>query len=460
MSRKYNLTGDQLLQIARLCYQEQGSVAGAAAEASLMANLYEAREAKYKSLYDYVRNSGWFSRSAYWMDHGSAPDAVVQAVRKVLIDGQRTLPEYIDEHDCFSDIQSATNNGREIKKTDRSAYIPDVTRIRNRFGSSYTFFTFPDKKSDPFGYTKKTGGDNVSYSIDKLIQTAEAEDGYLEKKSNKQLDDKTANAGSNNYTKYGRDLVKWLPETGDTFGINYQWCQQFIAWIFIQAFGKEAALKLLGGWSARTLYAAEYFKKRGQWFTSNPKRGDVIYFYVSGDIHHVGLVTGADNKKVYTIEGNTSGASEVINNGGGVCKKSYSLSNDRIAGYGRPAYGEQKEDKWKVMDNRQFIINMYVSELYREPKEEEINSWMSAINNGMPYNTVLEGFRNAPEGKKAWITMMYKTLLDRDPDQDGLEAWIKYMAGGHSRMDVLRGFLASKEYKEYHKNDHPISDTK
>ena len=43
-------------------------------------------------------------------------------------------------------------------------------------------------------------------AIDKLIQTADNEVGYLEKSSNSQLDDKTANAGMNNYTKYWLDI--------------------------------------------------------------------------------------------------------------------------------------------------------------------------------------------------------------------------------------------------------------
>ena len=42
----------------------------------------------------------------------------------------------------------------------------------------------------------------------KVIEVALAEVGYLEKKSNKNLDSKTANAGSANYTKYGRDMHK------------------------------------------------------------------------------------------------------------------------------------------------------------------------------------------------------------------------------------------------------------
>ena len=41
---------------------------------------------------------------------------------------------------------------------------------------------------------------------------------------------------------------------------------------------------------------------------------------------------------VYTIEGNTSGANGVIANGGGVCKKKYKLSYNRLAGYGRPKW--------------------------------------------------------------------------------------------------------------------------
>ncbi|MCH1978243.1 hypothetical protein MCG44_00545 [Lawsonibacter sp. OA9] len=55
-------------------------------------------------------------------------------------------------------------------------------------------------------------------AIDKLISVASAEVGYLEKKSNSQLDSKTANAGSNNYTKYARDYRTFagrqLPGTG------------------------------------------------------------------------------------------------------------------------------------------------------------------------------------------------------------------------------------------------------
>ena len=41
------------------------------------------------------------------------------------------------------------------------------------------------------------------YYADTAIRIAKAEKGYIEKASNKDLNSKKANPGSNNYTKYG-----------------------------------------------------------------------------------------------------------------------------------------------------------------------------------------------------------------------------------------------------------------
>lgn len=169
----------------------------------------------------------------------------------------------------------------------------------------------------------------------KVIAIAEAEVGYLEKKSNSNLDSKTANAGSNNFTKYSRDLVKWV---GSPYAQGVAWCDIFVDHCFIKAFGLTEAKKLIGGWSAYTPTSAQYYKNMGRWHTSKPQVGDQIFFKNSTRICHTGIVYKVDSSKVYTIEGNTSGASGVIANGGGVCKKSYALTNSRIAGYGRPKY--------------------------------------------------------------------------------------------------------------------------
>ena len=148
---KYNLTDAQIKGIARLAVQENGeSVVGK--EVSLMANLFEL-QSKYKNIYDYIRNGGWFSKAAYWMDNGSASSKAIATTKDVLVNGNRQFPAYINEHDCFSDITSVTNNGKSFTKTDRSKYQKDVTIIKNKYGSTYTFYEFPSSGSDPFGYT-------------------------------------------------------------------------------------------------------------------------------------------------------------------------------------------------------------------------------------------------------------------------------------------------------------------
>ena len=67
-----------------------------------------------------------------------ASQEVINAVRSVLVDGKRTLPGYVDEHDCIScskngagDISSVTNNGQAITKTDRNSYKQFTSVIKN-----------------------------------------------------------------------------------------------------------------------------------------------------------------------------------------------------------------------------------------------------------------------------------------------------------------------------------------
>ena len=176
-------------------------------------------------------------------------------------------------------------------------------------------------------------------SVEKLISIAKGEVGYLEKASNKNLDSKTANAGSANYTKYARDLYPSLQ--------GQPWCDMYVDWCHVQAFGKVKAMQLIGGgFSAYTPTSAQYYKNKGQWHTS-PEPGDQIFFKNSVRIYHTGIVTRMAGGKVHTIEGNTSGASGVVANGGGVCEKSYSLSYSGIAGYGRPDWSLVEEPEYE-----------------------------------------------------------------------------------------------------------------
>lgn len=170
-------------------------------------------------------------------------------------------------------------------------------------------------------------------NVDKVIKIAKEEVGYLEKKSNKDLDSKTANAGSRNYTKYG----KWIGMNGD------YWCASFVSWCFCTAYGYDIGKKLLcGAYSAACEVIRKNFinKKQYHTFLTGAKPGDVIFFKGSrhSGANHIGIIYKVADGKVYTIEGNTSGASGVVDNGGGVAKKSYKTTDTHVLGYGRPDY--------------------------------------------------------------------------------------------------------------------------
>jgi hypothetical protein len=157
--------------------------------------------------------------------------------------------------------------------------------------------------------------DKSMNAIDKLIKIAKNEIGYLEKASNSQLDSKTTNAGENNYTKYWRDIKP-----------DYQgqpWCAAFVSWCMMKAFGLDTAKKLLKHWP----YV--YCPTMADLFTlnSNPKAGDIVIFKHNGEFTHTGIVIKVSGNRFWTVEGNTSGGSTIIANGGGVCQKSYYNSN-------------------------------------------------------------------------------------------------------------------------------------
>lgn len=174
------------------------------------------------------------------------------------------------------------------------------------------------------GYGRATKLDTTA--VTKVIRIAEAEVGYKEKASNKDLNSKTANAGSGNYTKYGRDMHNVYPKTMD---FPAAWCDAFVDWCFYSAFGKDLAPKMLcGTFDDYTVNSANFYKKAGRWFTS-PEIGDQIFFKNSGGICHTGIVYEIHDGNVYTIEGNKSNEVKY-----GV----YSLKDSSIAGYGRPRW--------------------------------------------------------------------------------------------------------------------------
>ena len=168
VSKTYSLDIHELQDLTGICYREQGrSEAGIKACASQMCNYHDAFWSdKNKTPYQTVIHSGWYGSAKEVVDgmlvyRSLVTDEMVDWVRDVICNGNRTLPEYVVEYDCLSDIRKATNNGIQIDVEDRTAYIPHITRIYNVYGTdadSYIFYGFPDGADghcDAFGYFKR-----------------------------------------------------------------------------------------------------------------------------------------------------------------------------------------------------------------------------------------------------------------------------------------------------------------
>ena len=179
--------------------------------------------------------------------------------------------------------------------------------------------------------TKRIGGhgDKNTFTAEDVINIAKGEVGYSEKASNSKLDDKKANAGKKNFTKYARDV-------GHANGLA--WCATFVTWCFVKAANgdkKKAKEVLCGANTAGCSNNVNAFKKAGR-YDMKPQPGDVVFFMNGSS--HTGLVIAVKGNTITTIEGNTS-PGKFNRDGGCVAQKTYNYKTyHRISGFGHPKY--------------------------------------------------------------------------------------------------------------------------
>lgn len=330
MATKYNLTDTQIRHIAIICFREQGSNdAGVRACASQMCNYYEKyQKKKFKSVYECVFGSGWYwtkSKNDQWVkEHPNVPQSVINAVRDVICNGNRSLPEYVDEYDCLSDIALIINDGvtytRERNKAyvmNRANYHKGKTIIQNVYAESsydrYTFYCFPDGvngQCDAFGFISKP---STTKTASGASQSATAPSQVAEK------------------------AVRWMEALAadDTHGYSQEnrWGPNY-----------DCSSSVISAYE----HAGVPVKTRGAYYTGNMRiiflrcgfvdvtnkvdlstgsglvRGDVLLYHISGTNGHTAMYAG--NGKIVHARGQSYGSPASGDQGTEIAVTNYSRS--------------------------------------------------------------------------------------------------------------------------------------
>jgi hypothetical protein len=180
----------------------------------------------------------------------------------------------------------------------------------------------------------------------RAVEIARGYVGYLEHATEELLGVFTANPGKGGYTVFSEIVRKHYRRR------NFQglpWCAVFVFAVFLEAMGKDAET-LLGKPHPGTKVLARRFrrKKRLRDRSYRPKAGDIIFLsnFQNQVIGHVGIVTGTDEKMVYSIEGNTIDPSGVFKreDGGAVAIRGREYNDPAIVCYGEIWEGSGKDD--------------------------------------------------------------------------------------------------------------------
>lgn len=214
-------------------------------------------------------------------------------------------------------------------------------------------------------------------AIKQVLDLARSEVGYHEKASYAQLNDKTANSGGSNWTKYAEYLDSFAgfyngPKNG------YPWCDVFVDYLFVKAFGEKLGREMLyqpeKSMGAGCLYSAQYYKDAGRFHKNAPMFGDQIFFsYSPGEYSHTGIVEAVGFDTITTIEGNTSDS---------VGRRTYNIGNQSIAGYGTPNW--KLAEDFVVVENGHIINSSKWNQEEEQPKpvvleKKENHSWRPGI---------------------------------------------------------------------------------
>ena len=171
------------------------------------------------------------------------------------------------------------------------------------------------------------------------------------------------------YTKYIKDINEKYPNWyNNKKNNNLKFCNVFIDWCFLIAFGYEKALDLLckneKSVSTGSVHSYFSYKKKNQ-TGKTPKVGAQIFFGRNeNNLNNTGLVYKIDDSYIYTIEGNA--LNKVV-----YCQYDKKISD---FWYGYPKYDEDINKKEIIQTEEKEIIQT-------EEKEKKDNALIKENNN-------------------------------------------------------------------------------
>lgn len=191
-----------------------------------------------------------------------------------------------------------------------------------------------------------------------VIKLALEEVGYLGKKSNAKLYQKTANT-SGKYNKYAEELYEAGYYNANKNGFNY--CAIFVDWLFYHLAGsKEDAIEVkpYNIYNASCTWCKKAYQSAGR-LSDKPEIGAQVFFKNSaGEVAHTGIIVDINSDEgIVTVEGNVS------NN---VVTCTYDLTNSRLDSFGIPFYEEEpEEDGIKVTEEQIAALLQQVDNAYQ-----------------------------------------------------------------------------------------------
>jgi hypothetical protein len=162
------------------------------------------------------------------------PDPLMEEARRMATiptSGRTPADIFVDRLDLSdfnSDIKSTRDPISAYNKEQVNRNFFRVFDPINEFTHHYTQNYF---NNDAIGFVTDEYLHNHARLVDKFLNTSKNEEGYVEKATNDNLEDKTANAGENNWTKYG----EWFGLNGNYIDQNGElheapWCAMYVDW--------------------------------------------------------------------------------------------------------------------------------------------------------------------------------------------------------------------------------------